>query len=277
MENSLNINELIKIDNLPKIYEQLETIGRWVDDGLAKLDLDNLVVDEEHKQEIKKARTEVNNISKLLEDKRKEIKTKILEPYAAFETKYNEEVKMKLANASETLGNAINEIEYGQKVQKETELRQFFDNYNEDYHLEKIIKFEDVGLNITLSASMKSLKDQIVEFFKKVSDDFQTISSCDYREEVLMEYQSNGFNYSQAVNTVNLKHKQMEELQQTIDNKVALEEVEQTVIENVETLVSAPIEVVEEEILECTFKVKATKAQLIELKKYLQEKGISYE
>lgn len=277
MENSLNINELIKIDNLPKIYEQLETIGRWVDDGLAKLDLDNLVVDEEHKQEIKKARTEVNNISKLLEDKRKEIKTKILEPYAAFETKYNEEVKTKLANASETLGNAINEIEYGQKVQKETELRQFFDNYNEDYHLEKIIKFEDVGLNITLSASMKSLKDQIIDFFKKVSDDFQAISSCDYREEVLMEYQSNGFNYSQAVNIVNEKHRKMEELQQQIEQKANVEQVEQTVVENVNTVVSAPVEVVEEEIIECSFKVKATRTQLKELKQFLQEKGISYE
>lgn len=262
---------------MPKIYEQLETIGKWVDNGLTKLDLDNLVIDEEHKQEIKKARTEINNISKLLEDKRKEIKTKILEPYELFEGKYNEEIKNKLANASNTLGNAINEIENKQKQEKEQNLRQFFDNYKTNEHLEDIIQFEDMGLNITLSASEKSLKDQIVNFVKKVSDDFQAISSCENKEEILLEYQQNGFNYSQAVNTINERIKIIKNLEQKIVENQKLKDVEQKVVQNVETLVSAPKEVVEEEIITCEFKVYATLTQLQELKKYLNEKGIKYE
>lgn len=277
MKDELDINELIKIEQMPKVFEQLETIGKWLDDGIAKLDLDNLVIDEEHKQEIKKTRVEVNNISKLLEDKRKDIKNKILEPYQIFEEKYNEEIKSKLSNVSDRLGNAINEIEYKQKQEKEENLRQFFENHKEDAHLDGIIEFEDVGLNITLSASEKSLKEQIVEFITKISNDLEAISNGEHSEEILIEYKKNGFNYSQAVNTINEMQKQIELLSQKLEEKRKINEVEETIIQNVETLVSAPKEVVEEETIECEFKVYATKSQLKELKQFLEEKGIKYE
>ena len=277
MQSDLNINELVKLENLPTIYEKLEVIGKWVDDGLAKLDLDNLIVDEEHKQELKNSRSEINNISKLLEDKRKAIKKQILDPYEKFEEKYNEEIKNKLNNASDKLGNAINEIEDNQKQEKEQELRQFFENYNEDYHLESIISFEDVGLNITLSASMKSLKDQIVAFFEKVANDFMAIQNGEHKEDVLFEYKNNGFDYARAVNKVNEMQKEIEILQHKLEEKRKLNEIEEKVVQNVETLVSAPVEIVEEETIECNFKVYATKSQLKELKLFLQEKGIKYE
>ena len=277
MENELNINELIKIETLPKVFEQLETIGKWVDDGLAKLDLEHIVADEEHKQELKKSRTEINNISNLLEAKRKEIKNKILEPYTMFEDKYNLEVKNKLTVASGTLSDAINEIETKQKQEKENNLRQFFDNYNQDYHFEHIFTFEDMGLNITLSASETSLKKQIVDFFDKVYNDFMAIQNGENAQDVLYEYQHNGFDYAKALNSVNAKLKEIKELEEKLAKKEEVEQVEETVIQNVETLVSAPVEVVEEQPLECVFKVYATKTQLKELKDYLNEKGIKYE
>ena len=277
MTNELNINELIKIESLPKVFEQLETIGKWVDDGLAKLDLDNLVIDEEHKQEIKKSRSEINKISEALETKRKEIKNKILLPYQEFEQKYDFEVRNKLKNAEQTLGNAIADIEIKQKQEKENNLRQFFNNYNEDYHFEHIFTFEDVGLNITLSASETSLKKQIVDFFDKVNNDFMAIQSGENKEDVLYEYQHNGFDYAKALNSVNAKLKEIKELEEKLAKKDEIEQVEQNVIQNVETLVSAPVEVVEEETIECEFKVYATKSQLKELKKFLNERKIKYE
>ena len=277
MENELNINELIKIESLPKVFEQLETIGKWVDDGLTKLDLDNLVVDEEHKQELKKSRSEINKISEALETKRKEIKSKILEPYEAFEQKYDLEVRNKLKNAEQTLGNAVAEIEIKQKQEKEQNLRQFFDNYNQDYHFEDVFTFEDVGLNITLSASETALKKQIVDFFDKVYNDFMAIQSGENAQDVLYEYQHNGFDYSKAVYSVNAKLKAIKEMEEKLLHKSQTEEIEETVVQNVETLVSAPIEVVEEQPLECVFKVYATRTQLKELKDFLKEKGIEYE
>lgn len=275
MENELNINELIKIESLPKIFSQLEDIGSWIDAGLAELDLDNLPVDEEHKQDLKKSRSEINKISDALETKRKEIKSKILEPYEKFEEKYNLEVKNKLKDAEAKLGGAITVIEIKQKQEKENNLRQFFDNYNQDYHFENIFTFEDIGLNITLSASEKSLKDQIVAFFDKVYNDFIAIQNGENAQDVLYEYQHNGFDYVKALNSVNAKLKEIKELEEKLAKKDEIEQVEQTVVQNVETLVSAPQEI--EQPLECVFKVYATRTQLKELKQFLQEKGIKYE
>jgi hypothetical protein len=277
MTEELNINELIKIESLPKIFSQLEDIGSWIDAGLAELDLNNLPIDEEHKQDLKKSRAEINKISDALETKRKEIKSKILEPYEKFEEKYDIEVRNKLKNAEQTLSNAIAEIEIKQKQEKENNLRQFFDNYNQDYHFENVFSFEDVGLNITLSASETALKKQIVDFFDKVYNDFMAIQNGENAQDVLYEYQHNGFDYVKALNSVNAKLKEIKELEEKLAKKDEIEQVEQNVVQNVETLVSAPVEVVEEETIECEFKVYATKSQLKELKAYLQEKGIKYE
>lgn len=277
MENELNINELIKIESLPKIFSQLEDIGSWIDAGLAELDLDNLPVDEEHKQDLKKSRAEINKISDALETKRKEIKSKILLPYQEFEEKYDLEVRNKLKNAEQTLGNAIADIEIKQKQEKENNLRQFFDNYNQDYHFEHIFTFEDIGLNITLSASETALKKQIVDFFDKVYNDFMAIQNGEHAQDVLYEYQHNGFDYVKALNSVNAKIKEIKDLEEKLAKKDEIEQVEQTVVQNVETLVSAPVEIIEEEIIDCQFTVHATKTQLKDLKTYLQEKGIKYE
>lgn len=282
MQEKLNINELIKVDQLPHVFEQLEEIGKWVDNGLAQLDLDNLEITEENKQNLKKTRTEINSIHKLLEDKRKEIKDKILEPYKLFEEKYDNEVKNKLLTASEKLSTGINEIETKQKAEKEDTLRQFFENYKTDAHLEDIVSFEDVGLNITLSASEKSLKEQIVEFIKKVSDDFQAISSNENREEILMEYKNNGFNYSQAVNSVNAKLEEIKKLEIKLAQKEEIEAAENAVVQNVETLVSAPVEIkIEEakpeEAITCQFTVTTTKEKIKLLKEFLQKENIKYE
>lgn len=275
MENELNINELIKIESLPKIFSQLEDIGNWIDAGLAELDLDNLPIDEEHKQDLKKGRAEINKISDALETKRKEIKSKILEPYEKFEEKYDIEVRNKLKEAQQKLGNAINEIETKQKQEKENNLRQFFENYNQDYHFEDIFTFEDMGLNITLSASETALKKQIVDFFVKINNDFMAIQSGENKEDVLYEYQHNGFDYAKAVYSVNAKLNAIKEMEEKLAQKSQIEQIEQTVVQNVETLVSAPQEI--EQSLECVFKVYATRTQLKELKEFLKEKGIKYE
>lgn len=277
MQNNIDLNELVKIEQMPKIFSELEKIGKWVDRGLKDLDLDNIVADESHKQELKKTRTEINTISKTLEAKRKEIKTKILEPYEMFNKKYEEEVSNKLNEAATKLTDTINIIETKQKEVKEQNLKEFFDNYAEYYHVEDIVKFEDTNLNITLSASEKSLKDKTLEFLKKVADDMEAISSFENREEVLLEYKKNGFNYSQAINTINIKQKELKQLEENMKIKDEIIKHEQNIIQNVKTLVSEPKEVVEEETITVQFTVTSTLEKLKKLKEFMQKEGIKYE
>ena len=85
-EENIGINEIVKIEQMPIVFEQLEKIGALIEKSTK--DLDKLECTEENKQEVKKRRTEINNTLKVLEDRRKEIKTTLLEPYETFNEKY---------------------------------------------------------------------------------------------------------------------------------------------------------------------------------------------
>ena len=272
-ENELNINEVVKIETLPKIFYQLEKVGTYIEDNLK--DIDSLECTEENKKEVKNRRTAINNTLKEFENKRKDIKNSILESYTLFEGKYSEEVKTRLESASNRLTEKINVIEETQKQKKRDLMIEFFNQYQEFYHLEDIIKFEDVGLNITLSATETSLKNQIVEFCKKISEDLVAISSDDNRDELLLEYKNNGFDYTKAVITLKEKQKHLEEIKNKMDNLNQVVEEENKIIETVNEVI-APIEIEEEKLLTCTFTVKTTKDKLIQLRNFMKEKEIEY-
>lgn len=279
VDKSLKINELIKIEQLPVIFYKLESIGKYIDEELKGIN--ELNCTEENKQEVKNKRTLINNALKEFEDKRKAVKNSILEKYNVFEEKYKEEVSEKLESASKTLTNKINEIEEIQKEEKKKILNDFFEQYRELYHLEDIIEFKDVGLNITLSASEKSLKDKIVEFCKRIAEDIKAINSLNNNDEVLLEYKHNGFNFASAVQLVNWRNEQLNKIkiqQEELSNQRLEEE---KVVENVNTLCSAPIEIQEENdeenIIEVSFTIKTTKEKILKLKDYLKEEGIDYE
>ena len=272
-ENELNINEVVKIETLPKIFYQLEKVGTYIEDNLK--DIDSLECTEENKKEVKNRRTAINNTLKEFENKRKDIKNSILESYTLFEGKYSKEVKTRLESASNRLTEKINVIEETQKQKKRDLMIEFFNQYQEFYHLEDIIKFEDVGLNITLSATETSLKNQIVEFCKKISEDLVAISSDDNRDELLLEYKNNGFDYTKAVISLKEKQKHLEEIKNKMDNLNQVVEEENKIIETVNEVI-APIEIEEEKLLTCTFTVKTTKDKLIQLRNFMKEKEIEY-
>lgn len=257
--NKIDINEIVKIEQMPIVFSQLEKIGKFIEK--ATKDLDKLECTEENKQEVKNRRTEINNTFTLLEDRRKEIKNKLLEPYEIFNKKYEEECKIKLQDASNLLKNKIDTIEVQQKKEKEQELLDFFNQYKETYHLD-FLNFEDVGLNITLSASMKSLKDQIKDFCEKIDKDVKLIQTDENKDKLMLEYLRNGYDYQVAKLTLIEQEKQLEELKQQMKKKQEIEKQEEKVVEQVQEVI-APKEIIqEEEILESTFTVKATKDKL---------------
>lgn len=275
MESKFELNNIVEITQMPVIFEQLEKIGTLIEESTK--DLDKLECTEENKQEVKKRRTEINNTLKVLEDKRKEIKKKLEEPYVAFEEKYKLECKNKLENASNMLGEKITTIENEQKQAKQQMLQEFFKQYQEYYHLENIVSFEDVGLNITLSASEKSLKDTIIDFCKNKANDINLINQEEDREEIIVEYLKNGLDYVKARATVLERHKTIEQLKQQKEQQDEKIKQEQLVVENVETLVSAPKKIVEkEEMFEITFKVRTTKNKLILLKQFMETEEIEF-
>jgi hypothetical protein len=281
-EEKIDVNEIVKIEQMPKVFSQLEKIGEIIKKKTS--DLDKLECTEANKQEVKSRRTEINNTLALLEAKKKEIKNKLLEPYNVFEAKYNEECKEKLQNASSILTEKINAIEIQQKLEKEQELREFADEYFNHYMIKDVVKFEDIGLNITLSASIKSLKEQTKAFCERISNDLKLIDLEEYKDEIVIEYLKN-LDFAKSKMIVIERHRQLEEIKKREEELKAQQEQEQEVVEKVEEVVEEikpPVEIIDveaqevEEIFTATFTVKTTKAKLKALKNFMESEGIEY-
>lgn len=288
MEQTLDINEIVEIKQLPEIYQQLDKVNKLIvektkniDKTLKELSKLSDEEQEEKKQEIKKYRTYLNSMKSDLENKRKEIKKAIQKPYDEFENIYKDKALNVLDEGINKLSNAIGDIESKQLQKKYDELTLFFDEYQVFYHIENLISFADLPIKINLSTSLESLKKQIIEFCEKVSNDMIAISNEEFRDEILFEYQDNGFDYTKAKITVINKHEMIEKIKKQQEELKSEVNEEQRVIENVATLCSAPIEIqeepeVNEEIIEVSFTIRTTKNKILKLKDYLKEMEIDY-
>lgn len=269
------LNEIIVVKQLPEIKEKLQLISDEID---KEIDYAlSLEVNEDTVKEVKNVRAKLNKINTALEEKRKYVKNAILSPYESFLEIYDKLVKNKLNEADNTLKMRINDIEDKQKKLKEEELREFADEHIKANNLQDIISFEDIDLNITLTASLKNLKEQVLNFVKKVSDDIECIASDENRDEVLYEYQHNNFNYQQAILNIRKRKEEINILNKQQELKVEQKQQEQQVIEKVDEAIeiTAPIEVEEQETYQ--FTIKATKTQVKQLIEYMKELKIEYE
>lgn len=277
--NEININEIIKIEQMPKVFSQLENIGKIIKEKTK--DLDKLKCTDENKQIVKNRRTEVNKTIELLENRRIQIKNKLLEPYKIFEEKYKEECLSKLQNTSNLLTDKINEIENDQKTKKEKEVREFANEHIISRHLESIIDANNIKLNVTLSISMKKLKDEVLEFIDRVDTDIKMIELEEFKDEILVEYKNN-LNFAESKMTVVNRHKALEEMKMKEAIRVEAVEEDKQVVEMVVEELHAPVEIAtqdeepEEQLMVVAFQVTATVEQIKELKQWLKERNIQY-
>lgn len=270
------LNNLIVVEQLPKIKQTLQVISDSIDEKINYAM--SLECTEESVKEVKNVRAELNKIKTTLEDKKKQVKSAVLQPYEEFEDIYNKLVKNKLLVADASLKQEIDDIENEQKKQKEIELREFVEEHCKANNVD--IPFEMIGLNITLSASMKSLKEQAKAFIEKVASEVSLIEQEEYSNELLMEY-LNDFNFVNAKTRVLERHKQLEEIQRQKDGKEIADQIEKEIVEKVDEAIeiTAPTEIVEE--LDNTpsiyqFEVKATKEQIKKLIEFMKELGVEY-
>lgn len=268
-------NDLIVLEQLPIIKYRLEQLSIEIKEKVDKVN--NLIVNEDTVKETKQLRAELNKEFNDFEIARKQIKQAIMNKYDEFEEVYKEKVSNLYKDADAQLKSRIDEVEYNLKQEKENELREFFKQYQENYHLEDLIVFENIGLNITLSASMKSLKDEIINYCEKIYNDIQIIASEENSEELLLEYKNNGFDYQKAKLVLIERKRQLEELKQK-QEKVEQQIVQEVKAEEKVAEIIAPKEIIEdEEILEVTFTVKASKGKIIKLKEFMKGENIDYE
>lgn len=284
-------NEIIVVKQLPIIEEQLAEIKAAV---TAKVDLAmSLVCTDETYKDIKKTRADLNAEFKAWEDKRKEVKAAVMSPYEKFEEIYKDCISDAYKKADKDLKGKIDSVEGELKAKKEQEVKEYFDEYLASKGIE-FVTYENAGINVTLSASMKSLKESAKAFIDRICDDLNLIDTQENKAEILVEYKRT-LNVSQAITTVTARMKAIEEEKARQEEAAArFAEMEQKAAEPVQEVILTPptMEEVQEEVLtpptmeieeepeeeySMTFTVTATLPKLKELKEFLNKGGYKYE
>lgn len=252
------MNTLMKITQNAIIEEQLKTIS---DEIQKRVDYaEKLVCTTDTIKDIKKQRTILRNQFSDLEMQRKQIKAEFQAPYLRFEKVYKELISDKYKNADVQLKCKIDNVESELKLQKENNIREYFNEYCESEGID-FVKFEQIGLNINLSATEKSLREQTKVFLDRIKSDIELIQHEDNFAEIMIEYTKH-LNVSRAIIEVKERHKKLSEIVNGADKNVQNDTNEQ---QKEETL-KAP-----ETIYTMTFSVKGSKSQLVKLKQYLKD------
>lgn len=255
------MDTLMKIKQEAIIEEQLKLIS---DDIQKRVDYaEKLVCTVDTIKNIKKQRTILRNQFNDLETQRKQVKAEFQAPYLRFEKVYKELISDKYKNADIKLKRKIDIVENELKLQKENNIREYFNEYCESEGID-FVKFEQIGLNINLSITEKSLREQVKSFIDKVKSDIELIQTQEYFAEVMIEYTKH-LNVSRAIIEVKERHKKLYEIVNHENKNVQNDTNEQ---QKEETL-KAP-----ETIYTMTFSVKGSKSQLVNLKKYLMDNSL---
>ena len=275
-------NEIIVVKQLPVIEQQLAQIKEQVAERVSAAM--QLVCTEDTVKAVKKARTELNAEFKAWEDKRKEVKTAVMTPYEQFEAVYKDCISDSYKAADKDLKQKIDEVEQELKSKKAAEVKSYFEEYLASKDID-FISYEQAGINVTLSASLKSLKEQAKTFIDRIESDMKLIDTfTDLKAEILVEYKKS-LNVSDAITGVKARAKAVQEEQARQEAEAEKRDAEAQRVEAIKAAipeapaaVEAPAEVQQEEPkLTLRFTVKATKTKLRELKKFLDERKYEYE
>lgn len=268
------MNELITIETLPVIKYHLEQLSKEIKEKVDKANA--LIVNDETVKEVKQVRANLTKEFNELESQRKAVKQAIMSKYDEFEEIYKENVSNLYKQADLELKTKIDDVENQLKQEKQEELELFAKEYIKVNNLENIISFDDIPLNITLSASMKSLKEEIKRFIEDVANDIELIKLEEYSDEILLEYKKT-FDFTKSKLDVLTRHKQLEEIQKQQEERQLQFDEEEKIVEKVEEIV-APKEIIDDEdIITVTFKITDTKENIIKVREYMKKEGIKYE
>lgn len=276
------MQDLIVVKQLPQIEEHLKELSIDIDKKVENAK--SLVCTEENVKTIKQVRADLNKDFKEVEQQRKMVKEQILAPYMQFEEIYKAYISDKYKNADNDLKTKIDLTESELKAKKEQEIKDYFEEYKTANNID-FITYRQARINVTLSASMKSLKEQAKLFIDKIVDDLKLIETQEHKTEILVEYKQT-LNVSQAITSVTNRFKAIEEEKKRQEQKVVHiemnenHEITQKSYEQLENVFNKPLEQPKEEneeILTLKFTVRGTRTRLKELKQFLESGGYDYE
>ena len=268
------MQDLIIIKQLPQIEAHLKELSTEIDKKVENAKA--LVCTEENVKTIKQVRADLNKEFKEVETQRKAVKEQIMKPYNEFENIYKEYISEKYKTADKDLKAKIDNTENELKTKKEQEIKEYFEEYKTANNID-FITYEQANINVTLTASKKSLKEQVERFINQRVDDLKLIETQEHKAEILVEYKQT-LNVSNSITTVMNRFKAIEEEKQR-QEKLKEKELEQITkpIEMENPKLSADEFVITPTKREITIKFNIYDEQIEQLKKFLNLSNIEYE
>lgn len=305
--------ELITLKQPPIIiYEQIKAVGQQIEAKITELNLDNQLVTEDTLKSAKNTRATLRKELDDFETQRKYIKEQVNAPYEAFEKAYKEHIRVHYDKADSTLKAKIDEVQNRLLDDKRGRIKDYFTEFCAAQGIDFLI-FERLPLNITLSASDKSLKEQVANFVNEVSKSLQLIESLnepdEFKAEILTDYKQT-LDVRRAIQNAQYRRQQREaELARIEAQRVAAEQARLAAEARAKEAapLQAPAQVTyeaqpavpvqpeapmrpepvqeatqavqedENEVVQSTFTVTATRAQLRALRTFLDINKIQYE
>lgn len=267
--------EILSIVNLPQTEQALKEISERCKDRL-KL-AEQMACTEETKQAAKKLRAELNKEFSEYEAERKERTAEYEKPLKMFKDIYNQYIAEPFRNADIALKVKINDVETVQREEKALEVKEYADELKQAYALDWL-ETERIMPNVTLSASVKSLKAAAKEQLDKIKSDIDCIGVIDESGEMFAEYMD-CLDLAMAKIAVEKRKKAVEEAEKAKAAYTQYEEVNRQAEEKVDML--APPTTTEEEKPEekkytMAFTVTGTIQQLKAIKAFLIENNIEF-
>lgn len=256
--------------NMEQIKEQAIMIKNWYD---------SLVITEDMLKDIKSEKSQINKAKDTVATYRKDIVKEFKKPIEQFELLAKETENI-LNEAYATCNEAVKRFEDETKAKKTEEVKAYFDEYAESLKID-FVEYERLGINVTLTASMKSLKEAVKVCLDKIASeiDLINIQKEELIPDMLVEYKKT-LNVANAIKNVTDRHKAIEEEKARQEALKALKaEEEKTIAKAKEVIeeVTAPVEVKEVKTYRSTFTVYGTVEQLRALKEFLEKEGIKYD
>lgn len=272
-------NNMAEVKNIALSLQEYYKATKFIEEGTV-LDFE----DEKQMQEIEEKRklakdekVKVNNFKKAINEKFKDAMEIYNKPIDA-STKLKKETIDILTATYEIIDSQVDLVDEQMLKEKSNKVKSYFDEYLKHNNID-FVTYEQANINVTLSASMKSLKEQAKAFIDKVTDDLNLINTQEHKTEILVEYKQS-LNVAQAITSVSNRIKAILDEQMKQEALEEIRQEEQLTIDTVDSVLSAPVEETQEDIttiVTAQFTVRATKEKLKSLITFLECGGYDYE
>lgn len=268
---------VIVLEQLPIITSRLKELADDISGKVAKAEA--LLVTADSKQAAKELKATLNKERDYYENIRKEIKTAILAPYEEFNAEYDRVIKAGYDTAEKILKDKIHDIESVEITEKTTGIQAYFAEYLSSKDID-FVDFSKAGLKVNLTTTLAALKKSAKEYIDHISDDLALIDTQELKTEILVEYK-NTLNVAQAITVVTARRKAIEEetarRAECVETIEGVVEVVKKVVELAPPVVEVAVDKLNEEIFVLSFRVRATRQKLQDLKQFLKDRGYECE